>query len=155
MKLKYILLVPTLLMLSSCVVPAEYGVSRTRAGGSENFAMTNELNDIAKAYWDKYLCKRGDSSFFKFDDRFHQINGAKSVGVLLDLTPADKLNGIGATGVLTVRSTARKDYSTGKWSEWFNDDLSWLFVSANKKNGKWEIEDNPRLQTMDCNSIPN
>lgn len=134
-------------MLSSCVVPAEYGVSRTRAGSSE-------LNTIAKEYWGRYLCKKGDSSFFKFDGQFYQLAGAKPTGTLLDLTPADKLNGIDTTGVLSVESIARKDYSGGQWSDWSNDDVSWLFVSINKKNGKWEIEDNPRLQSMDCNSIP-
>lgn len=154
MKLKFILLASTLLMLSSCVVPAEYGVSRTKAGSSENLAMTNELNNIAEEYWDKYLCKKGESSFFKFDDRFYQITGVKLTGTLFDLTAADKLNGIEATGVLTVKSIARKDYFPGKWSDWSNDDVSWLFVSVNKKNGKWEIEDNARLQSMDCNSIP-
>lgn len=154
MKLKFILLTSTLLMLSSCVVPAEYGESRTKAGSSENLAMTNELNNIAEGYWDKYLCKKGESSFFKFDDRFYQITGVKLTGTLFDLTPADKLNGIEATGVLSIKSIARKDYSPGKWSDWSNDDVSWLFVSVNKKNGKWEIEDNARLQSMDCNSIP-
>ena len=122
-------------------------MSKTRAGSSE-------LNAIAEEYWNRYLCKIGESSFFKFDDRFYQLAGAKPMGILLDTTSADKLNGIDATGVLKVNSSARKDYSAGKWSDWSNDDVSWLFVSINKKNGKWEIEDNPRLQSMDCNSIP-
>ena len=77
------------------------------------------------------------------------------MGILLDTTPADRLNGIDATGVLSVESIARKDYSAGVWSDWSNDDVSWLFVSIHKKNGKWEIEDNPRVQSIDCNSIPN
>lgn len=97
MKLKCILLASTLLILSSCVVPAEYGVNRTRAGSSE-------LNAIAKEYWDRYLCKRGESSFFKFDGSFYQLPGAKPMGILLDTTPADRLNGIDATGVLSVKS---------------------------------------------------
>jgi hypothetical protein len=147
MKLKWILLASTLLMLSNCVVPTKYGVNRTRAGSSE-------LDAIAKQYWDRYLCKRGESSFFKFDGSFYQIAGAKPMGILLDTTHADKLNGIDATGVLRVESTARKDYSAGKWSKWSNDDISWLFVSIHKKNGKWEIEDNPRLQSINCNAIP-
>ena len=156
MKLKYITLVSTLLMLSGCVVPAEYGVSRTRAGSSENLAIANELNDIAEEYWSRYSCKKGDSSFFKFDGNFYQLAGAKPTGTLLDLTPADKLNGIDATGVLSMESEARKDYSMtlSKWSDWSNDDVSWLFVSVNKKKGKWEIEDNSRLQSINCNSIP-
>ncbi len=154
MKLKFILLASTLLMLSSCVVPAEYGVSRTKAGSIENSAMTNELNNIAEEYWDKYFCKKGESSFFKFDDRFYQITGVKAIGVLFDLTPADKLNGIEATGILNVQSIARKDYSAGKWSDWSNRNVSWIYVSVKKKNGKWEIGDNPLLQAMDCNSIP-
>lgn len=134
-------------MLSSCVVPAEYGENRTSSGSSE-------LNSIAEKYWDKYFCKRGESSFFKFDGSFYQIVGAKPIGILLDTTTADKLNGIDAVGVLSVESTARKDYSAGKWSDWSNDDVSWLFVSINKKKGKWEIEDNPRIQSIDCDSIP-
>lgn len=141
-------------MLSSCVVPTEYGVSRTRADNTEDLATTNELNALAEEYWGRYLCKKGESSFFKFDNSFYQLAGAKPEGTLLDLIPADKLNGIEATGVLSVKSTARKDYSSSGWSDWSNDDVSWLFVSIDKKNGKWEIEDNPRLQSMDCNAIP-
>jgi len=148
MKLKFILLTSTLLMLSSCVVPAEYGVSRTRAGSSE-------LNAIAEEYWNKYLCKKGESTFFKFDDRLYQVASAKPMGILLDTTPADKLNGIDATGALTMSSVARRNYSAGEWSDWSDDDArSWVSVYINKKNGKWEIVDNPRLQSMDCNSIP-
>ena len=147
MKIRFLLLTSILLLLPGCVVPAEYGVRRNTAGNSE-------LNAMAEVYWDKYLCKRGESTFYKLNDRFYQIAGAKSIGILLDTTPADKLNGIEATGVLKVNSIALKDYSAGKWSDWSNDDSQWLFVSVNKKNGKWEIEDEPRLQSIDCNSIP-
>lgn len=52
MKLKFILLTSTLLMLSSCVVPAEYGMSRTKAGGSE-FKGSSELKGMAEEYWNK------------------------------------------------------------------------------------------------------
>lgn len=54
-----------------------------------------------------------------------------------------------------MSSVARRDYSAGKWSDWLDDDTSWwVSVYTKKKNGKWEIEDNPGLQSMDCNSIP-
>lgn len=50
-------------MLSSCAVPDKYGANRTISGNSE-------LNAVAEEYWDRYLCKKGESSFLKFDDPF-------------------------------------------------------------------------------------
>ena len=155
MKLKFILLISSLLMLSSCVLPAEYGVSRTTKSGGSQLKGDNELKDMAEEYWNKYLCKKGESSFLKFDDSIYQVAGAKPLGLLLDTTPADNLNGIDATGVLRVNSVAHRYYSKGKWSNWSDDDArSWVSVYINKKNGKWVIEDNPKVQSMDCNSIP-
>ena len=153
MKSKYITLASTLLMLSGCVLPAEYGVSRTRAGSAENLATNNELNALAEEYWGRYLCKKGESSFLKLGDQLYQIAGAKPIGILLDKTPADELNGIDASGVLMVSLVALRDYSAGQWSDWSSNDLLGS-VHVSKRNGTWEIEGNPRLQSIDCNSIP-
>lgn len=72
---------------------------------------------MAEEYGNKYLCKKGESTFFKFDERLYQVASAKLMGILLDTTPADKLNGIDATGALTMSSVARRDYSAGEWSD--------------------------------------
>ncbi len=124
--------------------------------------MHNQLNDIAENYWDKYSCKKGESRFFKNDfdnledsEKLYEIRNVRFKGDTYKPTAADNLNSIDTRGYLEAVGTVFRYYYDGKWTEWMDGPGRMLSVSISKKNGKWEIEDEPRVIPIDCNSIPN
>lgn len=84
----------------------------------------NEMNDLAESYWSKYLCKKNNSYYIYVVDAgfLSELKEVRFNGTSFEQTPADKLNNIEKTGVLSADALTHRPFydSKRKWADWRN-----------------------------------
>lgn len=119
----------------------------------------NEMNDLAKSYWAKYLCQKHDSYYIHIVDTgfLYELKEVRFNGVSFEQTPADKLNNIEKTGVLSVDALAHRPFydSKRKWADWRNYGSGInIKVYTKKINGEWQAENQEEYIRPDCSNLP-
>ncbi|MDV2990738.1 MAG: hypothetical protein N4J56_000392 [Chroococcidiopsis sp. SAG 2025] len=103
-----------------------------------------ELNELAKSYWSKYLCRKNDSYYiiqnYPMTDQLYEIKEVQFIGYAAKAnTPADKMNNINAWGSLRAKGLVYRHHK----DLWYVGRMvkSWTIHECrySKKNGEWQV----------------
>lgn len=114
----------------------------------------NEMKNLSESYWSKYMCKNNNSSYMIIYNTLYELKEVRFTDIINKQTPADQLNNIDKTGILSAAAIAHRAYSSdNKWTEWI-DYAPYIFVSMKKINGQWQVENQDRYSSPDCSNLP-